>query len=292
MHTQASASESSMPIDASLACNHLTERAERSAHAAANINALGEMARGITHDFRNILCMLSSGLSIADANAGNPAKLRLALAAIEDGIARGLKITNRLLAFAAQHEARPSAEDINALLAALKGFLSYGAGPGIRIVLELGRGLPECLVDAPQFNAAILNLVVNARDAMPADGTIRISTKLIHRGLGENARDYVRVRVRDDGAGMAPDVLARIFDPFFTTKGDNGSGLGIPQVQALMRALGGDVRVHSIVGKGTAFDLFFPAGGDPPGDAPDAWRQLDRWADEGGAIGPGPRMRS
>jgi signal transduction histidine kinase len=286
MHTSSSAL-----IDALHACAEPAEPARRSVRAAANIAALGEMTHGIAHDFRNVLCMLTSGLNIAEANVGDPAKLGLALGAMQEGVARGLKLTNQLLAFARQQELKPGAEDINALLAALAPFLRYGAGPGIGVVLELGSDVPRCLVDPRQLNAAILNLVVNARDAMPDGGLIRISTAVAHRKRAGGSRDYVRVRVRDNGSGMPPNIVAKIFDPFFTTKGDRGSGLGVPQVQALMRQVSGYVAVKSKVGKGTAFDLFFPVPDQRPPVAPDVSQQLDRWADEGGAIGRAPATR-
>jgi signal transduction histidine kinase len=98
---------------------------------------------------------------------------------------------------------------------------------------------------------------------------------------------YVRVRVRDHGAGMSPEVLERIFDPYFTTKGDGGTGLGVPQVNALIQQVDGFVRVDSIPGQGTSFDLFFPVRDSQPAVATDAWRELDQWANEGGAIASG-----
>ena len=265
------------------ACAHLSDTAERSARAAEKITALGEMTRGITHDFRNVLCMLTSGLRIAEASAGDPAKLKLAFAAMQEGVLRGLKMTDRLLDFACQQELKPAAADINSLLAAHKTFLSYGAGPGIRVVLDLAPSLPRCLVDPPQLNAAILNLIVNARDAMPGGGVIRISTAFAH-GSRAKPGDYVRLRVRDNGLGMPPEVLARIFDPLFTTKGDGGTGLGVPQVQALMKRVNGFVTVHSAVGKGTTFDLFFPVRPEAPATDPEFEQALEQWADEGGAI--------
>lgn len=277
-------------IDAVKACGQLAEGFERGASAAENVTALGEMARGIAHDFRNVLCLLASGLNIAEADVDDPAKLRLALAAMREGVARGLKMTNELLDFARQQERKSGAGDINALLAAFETFLSYGAGPGIRVVLDLAPDLPKCVIDPPQVNAAILNLIVNARDAMPDGGVIRISTAVAHRKKRGGARDYVRLRVRDNGAGMPADVVAKIFDPFFTTKGASGTGLGIPQVQALMNKLGGCLTVQSTFGKGTAFDLFFPVEEERQPAASDVWRQIDRWADEGGAIAPPPVM--
>jgi signal transduction histidine kinase len=258
-------------------------RRDRSAHAVQKISALGEMTGGIAHDFGNILAVIASGLRVAQDNARDTTKRMAALAAANDGVERGQRMISRLLAFARQQELHPGPEDVNALLDKLTMFLKYGAGSEIHVILELAPDLPKCLVDPPQFNAAILNLVVNARDAMPAGGTIRIATSAVVR---RQNRNYVRVRISDDGAGMPPDVRKRIFDPYFTTKGESGTGLGIPQVQALMRQVGGYLTVNSKVGKGTSFDLFFPVHVEQPAAAPDAWRQLDRWADEGGAILP------
>jgi signal transduction histidine kinase len=271
----------SVPVSYSAAARNL--RRDRSAHAVQKISALGEMTGGIAHDFGNILAVIASGLRVAQDNAGDSSKRMAALAAANDGVERGQRMISRLLAFARQQELHPGPEDVNALLDKLAMFLKYGAGAEIRVVLELAPDLPKCLVDPPQFNAAILNLVVNARDAMPAGGTIRITTSAVVR---RQNRNYVRVRISDDGAGMSPDVRKRIFDPYFTTKGESGTGLGIPQVQALMRQVGGYLTVNSKVGKGTSFDLFFPVHVEQPAAAPDAWRQLDRWADEGGAILP------
>ena len=269
-------------FDPLFAANDL--RRDRSARAVQKISALGEMTGGIAHDFRNVLAIVSSGLRVAEDNAGDPEELTAALAAAHDGVERGLRMIARLLAFAGQHELKAGQEDVNALLEKLGMFLKYGAGPGIRVILELAPNLPKCLVDPPQFNAAILNLVVNARDAMSEGGVIRISTTAIRgMNLGRPCK-YVRVRVRDQGAGMPQAVIEHIFDPYFTTKGDSGTGLGVPQVQALMRQVGGYVTIDSGVGRGTSFDLFFPVQDAEPAPAADAWRQLDRRADEGGAI--------
>ena len=264
---------------------------ERSELAAQRMCALGEMTGGIAHDFRNILCIVESGLRVAGRELDNPEKLRSALAAIHDGVERGERMVSRLLRFASQQDPIARPEDVNTLLRKLEAFLKYGAGTGFRIDLSLAAGLPECLVDPPRFNAAILNLVVNARDAMPDGGTIRISTAAVRRTQHGDPRDYVRVRVRDHGSGMSAEVLERIFDPYFTTKGDNGTGLGVPQVQALLQEADGFVRVESTLGEGTSFDLFFPADNQPAPMA--AWQQLDQWANEGGAIfrvTTGPRV--
>jgi len=258
---------------------------DSSRRAAHRISALGEMTGGIAHDFRNVLSVIGSGLSVAERYSGDSAKVEPALAAVREGIERGMKMTNRLLAFAKQQQLVSGLEDVNVLLAKLRQFLKYGAGPGIRVILELAPNLPKCLVDPPQFNSAMLNLVINARDAMPAGGVIRISTS----ALIEQAHvSYVRVRVSDDGVGMSPEVSKRVFDPYFTTKGAGGTGLGVPQVHAMMRQVGGYVTVDSAVGKGTSFDLFFPVHEEQPATAGDVWEQIDRWGDEGGAIAATP----
>jgi signal transduction histidine kinase len=259
-------------------------RPSRSARAVQKISALGEMTGGIAHDFRNILSVVTSGLRVAEDNVEDPAKLAAALQAVRDGVERGQRMISRLLAFARQEDSRAGPEDVGILLEQLKMFLKYAAGSRVRLIVRQASNLPKCVVDPRQFNAAILNLVVNARDAMPHGGDIRISAIAI-RGMNRGQPcSYVRVRVSDGGSGMPPDVLKKVFDPYFTTKGDSGTGLGVPQVRAMMEQLGGHVKIVSKVGKGTCVDLFFPAQQATPAVALETWRQLDRWADEGGAI--------
>ena len=174
----------------------------------------------------------------------------------------GLKLTSQLLTFAKQGELDPRARDANELIKNLELFLKYGAGPGIQIVLDLASNLPWCRIDPSQFSAALLNLVVNARDAMPNGGEVWISTELIVRTSTSDSPPpgtYVRVRVKDSGQGMSDETLLKVFDPLFTTKGEKGTGLGLPQVCAFMRLIGGHVSVTSKIGIGTTFDLLFPS---------------------------------
>jgi signal transduction histidine kinase len=235
-------------------------RRERAIHRIA---ALGEMTGGIAHDFRNILTVIQSGLRLAERNLQCPDKLRACIAGAREGVDRGLQLTSQLLAFAKQQELQPHPRDANELLRNLELLLGYSAGPDVRIVLQLAPDIPDCLIDPPQFNAAVLNLVVNARDAMPDGGEVRIST-----GQSESKKSasgsptpgaYVRVRVKDSGQGMPAEVLEHIFDPLFTTKGDKGTGLGLPQVCAFMRLIGGHIDVASEPGIGTTVDLLFPS---------------------------------
>jgi signal transduction histidine kinase len=154
------------------------------------------------------------------------------------------------------------------------------------IALELSSDLPKCLIDPSQFDAAMLNLVINARDAMPNGGEVRISTEpLVVKTANSGPLapgTYVRVRVEDSGQGMSAALARKVFDPFFTTKGENGTGVGLPHVCAFMRLIGGHVSVASEQGIGTTFDLFFPSIG--AGNVYDAAKALSRWETEGGAT--------
>lgn len=237
--------------------------AELSVRAAQRLSVLGEMTGGIAHDFRNILAIIESSLRLAERGSNEPAKVRTYAAGAHEGVARGLRLTSQLLSFAQQRELQACAADVNSLLRNLELFLKYGAGSSVRVILDLSSRIPNCLVDPPQFAAAILNLVINARDAMPNGGKVQISTALYE--VKPDADDptapgvYVRVRVEDNGLGMSEQVIQRIFEPFFTTKGEKGTGLGITQVCAFMRHVGGHVNVASEQGYGTRFDLLFPA---------------------------------
>jgi signal transduction histidine kinase len=230
--------------------------------AAQRLASLGEMTGGIVHDVRNILAVIESGLRLAERHSAEPEKASVFIAGVHDGIDRALRLTSQLLSFARQRKLEAREEDANELLKQLELFLRYGAGPGIHIAFDLAPGIPNCLLDPSQFNAAILNLVVNARDAMPHGGELQICTERWE--VSATTQDspmpgvFVRVRVKDCGQRMSPETLMRIFDPFFTTKGERGTGLGLPQVCAFMRLIGGHVSVASELGKGTTVDLLFP----------------------------------
>ncbi len=231
--------------------------------ATQRLAALGEMTGGIAHDFRNLLTVIGSGLRLAEVRAGEPEKVRAYIAGAREAIDRGIELTAQLLAFARHQELDPHAGDVNEFLRTFEPFLRYGAGPRIRVVLQLASDLPVCLVDPAFFDAAVLNLVTNARDAMPDGGEIKIFTERVTRKAAETdpsgTETFVRVRVKDHGMGMPPDVLQKLFDPFFTTKGDKGTGLGLPQVYAFTKMVGAEVRIDSKPGLGTTVDLLFPS---------------------------------
>jgi signal transduction histidine kinase len=227
----------------------------------ARVAALGEMTGGIVHDFRNIFAVVESGLRLAAKSFSEPEKARAYIAEARNGIERGQRLASQLLTFGKMPERAPRASDVNVLLTQLEPFLRCGTSPGVRIVLAL-QPVPQCLIDQSQFAAAILNLVLNARDAMPNGGDVYIGTQAFAaetalsdgRALGA----HVRIRVSDSGLGMPAAVLERIFDPFFTTKGESGTGLGLSQVSACMRLHGGHITVASRIGSGTVVDLLFP----------------------------------
>lgn len=253
---------SSAPVEAQSRSTQQPSAAELFAQAAQRLSVLGEMTAGIVHDFRNILAVIDSGLRLAERCPTDSKAASVFIAGAREGLARGLALTSELLTFAKQPEFAARVADANELLKGLELLLRCGAGSEIRVVLHLPTDIPHCLIDPSQFNAAILNLVLNARDAMPKGGEIRVSTALwvVQSGVSDvTPGNYVRVRVKDNGVGMPNQVLQNIFQPFFTTKGEQGSGLGVPQVSAFMRHVGGHVCVVSEIGRGTTFDLFFPA---------------------------------
>ena len=221
------------------------------------------MTGGIAHDFRNLLATIQSGLRLAERRAENPEDMRAYIAAVRNGIDRGFELTSQLLAFAKHEELDVYAAEVNDLLRSFEPFLKYGAGPDIRTRLELGPDVPRCLIDPARFDAAVLNLVVNARDSMPNGGEIRIITERFEQTnvAPDQSRPkiYARVRVKDHGCGIPPEVLHKVFDPFFTTKGGNGTGLGLSQVRNFTKLVGGQIDIASECGIGTIVDLLFPA---------------------------------
>ncbi|MBZ9708543.1 two-component sensor histidine kinase [Mesorhizobium sp. ESP7-2] len=251
------------PPQASDAPQYTGTAAEQRGHMSNRLAALGEMTGGIAHDFRNLLAVIESGLRLAEKRAGEPQRVRAYIAMAREGIHRGIELTSQLLAFAKHQELDAHAGDLNEFLRSFEPFLRYGAGPDVRVTLELGSDIPHCLIDPALFDAAVLNLVVNARDAMPKGGEIRVITERLVQASGipdpPGPGTYVRVRVNDQGCGMSAELLQKVFDPFFTTKGEKGTGIGLPQVQTLTQMLGGHVRIASQRGIGTTVDLLFPS---------------------------------
>lgn len=237
--------------------------AGRGEYATDRLAALGEMTGGIAHDFRNLLAVIESGLRLVEKRADEPERVRVYIAMAREGIDRGIGLTSQLLAFAKGQELDAHAGDLNEFLRTFEPFLRYGAGPDVRVKLELGSDIPDCLINPVLFDTAVLNLVVNARDAMPNGGELTIATqRLVQATVTPDPPGpgiYIRVRVTDQGCGMTADVLRQVFDPFFTTKGEKGTGIGLTQVRGLMQRVGGQVHIASERGIGTTVDLLFPS---------------------------------
>ena len=243
-----------------LSARSAAQQRERATHRLA---ALGEMTGGIAHDFRNLLTVIESGLRSAAKRADEPESVRAYIAAAREGIDRGIELTSQLLAFAKHQELDIHAGNLNEFLRSFEPFLRYGAGPDVRVKLELGTDMPDCLIDVALFDAAVLNLVMNARDSMPSGGEIRVITERLVQTTTTpdppGPGTYACVRIKDHGCGMAPEVLRKVFDPFFTTKGERGTGIGMLQVQALAQMVDGRISIRSEQGIGTTVDLLFPS---------------------------------
>ncbi|MDQ1899596.1 PAS domain-containing protein [Paracoccus sp. WLY502] len=242
------------------------EAAERQLRQLQKMEAVGQLTGGIAHDFNNMLAVVISGLNLtqrqlARGNADVGAYIEGAL----DGAGRAAALTQRLLAFSRQQPLEPAVIDANAQVIGLSDMLSRSLGETIVLDTHLQPDLWATKVDRNQLENAIINLAVNARDAMPDGGQVTLETANADlapaeaRELGIEPGAYVRIRVLDTGTGMTPEVLAKAFDPFFTTKPTGrGTGLGLSQVYGFIRQSGGHVTITSQVDQGTAVDLYLP----------------------------------
>ncbi len=244
----------------------LTEkkRAEETILHHQKLDAIGQLSGGIAHDFNNILNVISGNLEMI-SNTDLPPAARRAVARAQDAAARAARITQRLLAFARRQPLTPQPLDINRTLLDMSELLQRSLGQAIRIEMHLASDPGMVEADVDQFETAILNLALNARDAMPNGGLLSIETERVRfedepGGPSEiPPGDYLRVSVSDTGVGMTPEVRARAIEPFFTTKDVGaGTGLGLSMVYGVMKQLGGHARLYSEVGHGTRVSLFFP----------------------------------
>jgi signal transduction histidine kinase/CheY-like chemotaxis protein len=244
------------------------ERLEASLHQAQKMEAVGQLTGGIAHDFNNLLTAIMGSLEmILRAADGQSPLVRKYVAAAMRASERGARLTQQLLAFSRRQMLRPEVVNLNRLLGEFEALMQRAIGESIDFTMALDRKLDRCRVDPAQFQSAMLNLVMNARDATPAGGRITIATANTVIGSGREPVDvqlapgrYVTVAVRDSGSGMTPEVRAHAFDPFFTTKEiGKGSGLGLSQVYGFAKQSGGDVRMESEPGCGTAVELYLPS---------------------------------
>ncbi len=241
--------------------------AEAQLHQAQKMEAVGQLTGGIAHDFNNMLAIVISSLGLLKRRLakGETNVERFADSALE-GANRAASLTHRLLAFSRQQPLKPEVIEPAALVSGLSEMLTRTLGETIRIETVLGAGLWRAHADPHQLESAILNLAVNARDAMPDGGRLTIETantdlddRYVAQHPGVAAGQYVMIGVTDTGDGMPADVAAKAFDPFFTTKDvGKGTGLGLSQVYGFVRQSDGHVKIYSEVGHGTSVKLYLP----------------------------------
>ena len=266
-------------------------RTELALHQAQKMEALGQLTGGVAHDFNNLLQGIVSCLAVLEATVPDGVPRRLFDAA-NSSIERGARLTQSLLSFARRQALMPEPTDLGELLSGMSSLLERTLGGQITVTIQVPSDLQAALIDRAQLESAILNLVINARDAMPAGGCLSVTAFTAEvGGSGDAGGDadrpadlldgtFVAIRVKDTGAGIDPSVLPHVFEPFFTTKPiDKGSGLGLSMVHGMAKQSGGGVRIESTPGLGTAITLYLPSvSGAPatPADRPVA--RIDRAA--------------
>jgi PAS domain S-box-containing protein len=247
------------------------ERANAALFQSQKMESLGQLTGGVAHDFNNLLAVMSNGLDALSLRAQGHADLRM-LETMQRAVARGATLTQQLLSFARQQPLKVEKCNLNAVIRGFEAVLRRAADGMIGLEVRPEPEPRTVLLDVARFESALLNLVVNARDAMPQGGKIVIAVGNIV--LDEGAAGtlapgpYVRVAVADTGSGMSPEVAARAFDPFFTTREmGKGTGLGLSQVYGFIAQSGGDVLIDSKPGRGTTVSIYLPVAEDTSGDA-------------------------
>ncbi|WP_035373455.1 hybrid sensor histidine kinase/response regulator [Pseudoduganella violaceinigra] len=239
------------------------EQARAALFQAQKMESIGQLTGGVAHDFNNLLAVVSNGIDILRTAPPEATGLRV-LDSMRRAVDRGAALTQQLLSFARQQPLAPSVQQLNRLVTGFEGVLRRAAGPLVNFELNLDRRLRQASIDEARFEAALLNLVVNARDAMPEGGTLEITTRNVTLAANQAgalpAGDYVRVSVTDNGSGMSDEVRERAFEPFYTTKEvGKGTGLGLSQVYGFFVQSGGGVTIDTEAGKGSTINLYLPA---------------------------------
>ena len=230
------------------------------------LESLGQLASGVAHDFNNLLGAIMSYAAFAEETT-EKAEVRADVQQIQSAAERAARLTRQLLTFARSEPAQPHSLDLNAIVDDIRNLLSRSIGERIELIADLDPGLPAIAADRGQVEQVLLNLAINARDAMPGGGCLTITTSLAeldqaycgaHPGVRPGR--YAELAVADTGAGISSEVISHIFDPFFTTKAEGqGTGLGLSTVYGIITGAGGSIGVDSEQGAGTTFRLYFPA---------------------------------
>lgn len=283
----------SLPSEAQLreANAALRESEERLAHAQ-KMESIGQLTGGIAHDFNNLLQVIVGSLSVIDAkmSQNRSSEIGPAVAAIKKAATNASSLIDRMLSFSRRQTLLPRVIEPDKLVLGMEELLRRTLGPAIELDMRLGDGRWVVNCDPSQLESAVLNLAINARDAMPQGGVLKIATRDHEISEERSEPDigpgkFVEIEVSDSGVGMTPEVLSRAFEPFFTTKSvGQGTGLGLSQIYGFVKQSGGFVRIDSAPGEGTSVRIFLPTRERPRCAPQDA--QLKSVADAGPAAVP------
>ncbi|MFB9036487.1 hybrid sensor histidine kinase/response regulator [Xanthomonas arboricola] len=241
--------------------------AEEKLRQSQKMEAVGQLTGGLAHDFNNLLTAISVGLELLQTRIeqGKYDRLERYVEMAQSSAARATALTQRLLAFSRRQTLAPTSLEVQALVQGMHGIIARTLGPSIALQLRPAAAPWKVLVDAPQLENALLNLCINARDAMPDGGelTIAVANRVLDAGAAQQLDlpigEYVCLSVQDTGTGMSADVMSKVFEPFFTTKPiGQGTGLGLSMIYGFTRQSGGHVRIDSEVGVGTTMALYLP----------------------------------
>jgi PAS domain S-box-containing protein len=237
------------------------EKVDEQIRQLQKMEALGQLTGGIAHDFNNLLTAILGGLEVTRRRIDDPRSIRLIDSSIS-AAQRGAKLIGQLMAFARKQNLRVEHLPLNRLLQEMRELLERSVGSAVRLSFDLAADAWPVMADTNQVQTALLNLAINARDAMPEGGTLRIITRNLRLQDAQAdlpAGEYATLAVQDIGTGMSDEVQARLFEPFFTTKDvGKGTGLGLAQVYGFVRQSGGSVWVHSVLGQGTTITILLP----------------------------------
>ncbi|GAA3946232.1 PAS domain S-box protein [Allohahella marinimesophila] len=239
------------------------EKAQNALFQSQKLEAIGKLTGGVAHDFNNLLSVITNGMALLRMNGVDQQNLSI-VESIERAVTRGATLTRELLTFARQQPLKQERNNINAIIRSFEAVLRRANTGAVSLNLDLGGHLPDVMIDAAQFEAALLNLIVNAQDATPDGGTIDVRTRVVALDVNDvgtlPAGRYVAITVSDTGVGMSPDVVSRATEPFFTTKEiGKGTGLGLSQVYGFIQQSRGDINIDSALGKGARISIYLPA---------------------------------
>jgi PAS domain S-box-containing protein len=243
------------------------EKAQEQLRQAQKMETIGQLTGGVAHDFNNLLMAVMGNLDLLRKRLPDDPRLQRLVDGALQGAERGASLTQRLLAFARQQDLRAVPVDLSGLVQGMGNLLERSLGPRVALRLDLPEGLPPARIDANQLELAILNLAINARDAMPDGGSIeiKVAKHQVQNDAVLKPGTYLKLSVIDTGAGMTPDILKRAIEPFFSSKPlGKGTGLGLSMVHGLVVQLGGTLELSSAVGKGSAVTMVLPIATSAP----------------------------